>query len=1092
MPLPGKSRRRRPARGLCDFRFALAAMTPLAAPALASAADFIVDGITTTLSGANDYNGTTQIKNGGVLNLGNSGAFPTTVRTPVTFSGAGSTLNLATFSDTVASLASVTAGDGVVTNNGATGNSTLSLVGSLATDFSGILTDGNAANRRLNLTINNSNAQTLSGSASNNYTGVTTVTAGTLQLGKSGSAVAIGTGGLVVNGGTVRYVGSSTNTIHDSASVTLNGGTLNLNNAGTDTIASLTFNAGTLTSTGGERQLTLAVASGAALSIRGGVSSNSSVPIAFSSTVNNTVGLTYDAANNSTATFAGQIDLNNSATPSLTRLFTINNNATADPDLDITGVVASNNNSGVSINGGGTLQLSGAASNTYSGETTLLAGTLNLNKSGTANAFQGNLLVSGGVVRYTGSSTDMIVDPAVMHVNGGSLDLGANRSDTVGLAILSSGSITGSGTSTITSLATIDVRSGFVTAILAGGNGLNKIQTGTVTLSGVNTYTGSTTIFNGTLVLGATASINSSDTITVQSIGHFDVAGVSGGYQLTNQTLRGTGTVHGAVRVSSGSTVAPGPASGSTIGTLSADGSNWRLEGTAAMEISRAGAGNYTNDRLAGVGFLSYGGVLSVSRNGGDAVASYTAGDSWNLFDFTSGSFSGVFGNNAELSSRGGTHLPQLSSVLAWNFDYASGVLSIVPTVTAGQVTISASVEKPAVLLNGKTAVTATIANTGSGIDDSVSFTGLIATGGGNPNATISGVAGGGTLAIGQSAGNTATLTGNGYDAGVTVSGTIASATNINLDGDANVTNAPAQVVVVGYAMADNHNRRDSFGGALTAAVASDDSYGGLESKAKFPDGTEGAGVIGTVARIAVGANASGGDETVAMAWRTRNVGTGAGSEAEIYPGQTPPMLTTPASLASDVVRLRGMENQGDRVAAEINEFGRRFETDAFALEISYDAVADEAISALRGDIFMVWLDPDFDHATDGTTTDNATIGDADDRWVPATAGNFGQGASFAADPSAYSNVQGSWDDFAALHGIDDTNIADWVGAWGVDTQDWTDGDGQTHQGRVWAVLNHNSDFSVVPEPASLGAIGLAGASMLGRRSRTTPRRRRK
>ena len=55
----------------------------------------------------------------------------------------------------------------------------------------------------------------------------------------------------------------------------------------------------------------------------------------------------------------------------------------------------------------------------------------------------------------------------------------------------------------------------------------------------------------------------------------------------------------------------------------------------------------------------------------------------------------------------------------------------------------------------------------------------------------------------------------------------------------------------------------------------------------------------------------------------------------------------------------------------------------------------------------------------------------------------------------------------ASVGGVTDSNVANYLGTWGVDTS--------THQ--VWAIVNHNSEFAVVPEP---GTLVLLATALLG------------
>jgi len=123
--------------------------------------------------------------------------------------------------------------------------------------------------------------------------------------------------------------------------------------------------------------------------------------------------------------------------------------------------------------GAGTQTLSGA--NTYTGLTTVSAGTLTL-----------------------GHASNTIADAAAVQVSGGTLDV-ANP-DTVGAVTLSSGTISGVGTLTGSSYALTNT--GLISANLGANSAtLTKTGAGTATLSGTNAYTGETTVNAGTLVI---------------------------------------------------------------------------------------------------------------------------------------------------------------------------------------------------------------------------------------------------------------------------------------------------------------------------------------------------------------------------------------------------------------------------------------------------------------------------------------------------------------------------------------------------------------------------------------------------------------
>ena len=154
--------------------------------------------------------------------------------------------------------------------------------------------------------------------------------------------------------------------------------------------------------------------------------------------------------------------------------------------------------------------MAGAGSETFSG----------------VNTYTGGTRIDAGTLTL-GHATDTLADTGAVNVNGGTLALGAN-SDTVGAVTLTSGSITGSGTLTASSY---DVRSGSISPILAGSSvALTKSTAGTVTLAGVNSYSGATTISDGKLV-GVVGGSCASSAVTVNS-----GSGNKLGVQITDNT----------------------------------------------------------------------------------------------------------------------------------------------------------------------------------------------------------------------------------------------------------------------------------------------------------------------------------------------------------------------------------------------------------------------------------------------------------------------------------------------------------------------------------------------------------------------------
>ncbi|WP_164985750.1 autotransporter-associated beta strand repeat-containing protein [Bosea sp. Tri-44] len=447
-------------------------------------------------------------------------------------------------------------------------------------DQSTAATLGNVVTGAGSLTKLGADGLTLSGA--NTYTGVTTVSAGTLTV-SNGSGLGGGAGGTTVaSGATLALTGG----------ITVGAEALTLSGTGALGAGALTsLNSGVNTFQGA---ITLAAASSitvqttSSLNLSGGISGFNT-------------DLTLGGSSNNSGTISGVIAIGSGSITKVGSLWTL---AGANTYSGLTTVVSGSlfvtNSLGLGATASGTVVASGASLSLGSG---VNIGGEALTLSGTGMGGFGALLANGGTSSYGGD----ITLAADSQINAGFLNLPGV------LAI--SGGITGSGQN----LTLAGPGTGTVSGVIATGTGgLTKINAGTWSLSGANTYTGATQVNGGELrVNGSLAS---------------SAVGVASG-----ATLSGSGVIVGAVTVASGGTLSAGNSPGTlTVGSLTlSSGSN------TVFELNSYGVvGGPDNDRI----IVNGSGAAGNLTLGGTLTANVASAGYYRLFEVTGGgTISGSF-----------------------------------------------------------------------------------------------------------------------------------------------------------------------------------------------------------------------------------------------------------------------------------------------------------------------------------------------------------------------------------------------------------------------------------------------------------------
>lgn len=549
---------------------------------------------------------------------------------------------------------------------------TLSLMTNLDAGFGTITTTGSVINfangviinTPINMNSNTTQLQVLTGSAA--QTGIISQTGGARPLEK------IGAGTLILTRINM-YTGLTT----------ISAGALQIQNAS----ALGTTAAGTT------------VASGAALELVGGITVGAEALTLNGTGVANRGALRSISGNN---VYGGLITLGSASRINNDSLTTL---------LDLAGGITGTNQN-LTFGGAGPVLVRNTSNITTGTGTLTKDGTGVLSLAGT-NTFTGDVLVSGGELNLMNGSA--LADTVLVTVNA-SARLRVFNTETIG-NIAGAGNIqlgAGTGATLLTVGDGSDRTHSGVISQNAGIGSLTKQGTGTLTLSGANTYTGATTVNAGLLNING----SSVSAVTVN----------------TGGTLGGTGSIRGDVTIAGG-TLAPGLSPGTmTVGSLTLN------SGVNNFELATAGeVGGATNDLIIVTSAAGGGATGNLTLTGGTVTVTQNVG-------FSSGTYTLVQYNGALTGAASNLTLTALT-------DGFSGALS----TTATSLLLNVAAAADFVHWNGSTVAPTGAVVGGSGtwaVPGSTNFT--------NATGSVSGVwAGNGSEAIFGGAAGTVTLGSN-------------------------------------------------------------------------------------------------------------------------------------------------------------------------------------------------------------------------------------------------------------------------------------------------------------------------------------------
>ncbi len=484
------------------------------------------------------------------------------------------------------------------------------------------------------------NTLTLTGNST--YTGGTSISGGTLQIGNGGTTGSIAgpvanTGALIFNrsdnssfagamsgSGSLTKLGVGTLTLSGpnthTGGTTISGGTLEVGLYGS--LKGNIVNNGVLAFNAQNTNMTATVdgvisGSGSLLKSGGGAGTH---------TVVLTGANTYTG---DTSISAGVLSIGNGGTTGSIVGNVVNNATLAfnrSDDTSFAGIISGSG--GVTKSGAGTLTITG--NNSYTGTTTISGGALQIGNGGTTGWIAGNF--SGGTLIFNRSddiATSKSISSTLVKQGAGTLTYTGQKFGNVvvsdGTFQVGDGGTQGSISANITNNAAVVFNRSdntlFGAYTMSGSGSLTKLGTGMLMLTGNNTYTGGTTISNGTLQIGQgyafgsiVGNVTNNAALVFNRSDNITFAGAIGGSgSMTKQgantlTLTGANTWSGGTTLAGGTLVFAGAGNSSLAGAIDGSGG---LGKSGAGVLTLGGASSYTGGTNITGGTLKLDGSLN-------------------------------------------------------------------------------------------------------------------------------------------------------------------------------------------------------------------------------------------------------------------------------------------------------------------------------------------------------------------------------------------------------------------------------------------------------------------------------------------------